>query len=124
MGVAVAAFGGLGALLYGGALPCAFARIFGMPCPGCGSTRSVRAFVRGDLDGVLQHNPFGLLMAAVLGVFVVQALVSVFVRGDYRDVGSGRVGLGAKYALIVVAVLEVLLWIARFGGAFGGPVPV
>jgi hypothetical protein len=29
-----------------------------------------------------------------------------------------------KRGIVVIAALELVLWIARFFGAFGGPVPV
>jgi hypothetical protein len=113
-----------GLLLYAKAIPCVFAHVFHVPCPGCGSTRAVVALVHGDLDGVVRYNPLGPVLAALLGVFGVQALVSVFVRGDFRDAGEGRLGAVLKYGIFVVAGLEIVLWVARFFGLFGGPVPV
>jgi hypothetical protein len=118
---------GLGAafaLLYAGAVPCVFARVLHLPCPACGSTRAVLAFVRGDLDGVFRTNPLGPVAAVLLGVFAVQAVASVVRRGDFQAVGEGRIGAISKRALAAVVALEIALWIARFFGAFGGPVPV
>ena len=114
----------LAALLYAKGIPCAFARIFHTPCPGCGSTRSVVALLQGDLDGALHYNFIGPVMAVLVAALAVQSLVSVLVHGDFRDAGAGRVGLVVKRGLLVVLVLEVALWLARFFGAFGGPVPV
>ncbi len=121
---AVVLLGVLGALLYAKAIPCAFAKIFHTPCPGCGSTRSAVALLHGDLDGVLHYNPLGPVMAMLIGVLAVQALGSVLVHGDFRGVAEGRVGSFVKRGVILVAALEVVLWVARFFGAFGGPVPV
>lgn len=123
-GLAVGLFGLFGVLLSAQAIPCSFARLFHTPCPGCGSTRAVLALVHGDLHGVLHYNPFGPVMALLIGVLGLQSFVSVLLHGDFRDAGAGRAGLLVKRGVFVVVVLEVLLWGLRFCGAFGGPVPV
>jgi hypothetical protein len=119
-----ALFGVLAGLLYAKAVPCVFARLFHLPCPGCGSTRAVLALLGGDLHGVLRFNPFGPVIALLLGTFAVQAIVSAARHGDFRDVGAGRFGPVLRIAAFVIAGAEIALWIARFFGAFGGPVPV
>ncbi|MBX3207330.1 MAG: DUF2752 domain-containing protein [Labilithrix sp.] len=122
--LAVALAGLVGTLLYAKAIPCAFASLFHTPCPGCGSTRAVLALAHGDLDGALRYNAVGPVMALFIGIFAVQAFVSVLVHGDLRDAGEGRLGFVVKRGIFVLFALEVLLWIARLFGAFGGPVPV
>jgi len=119
--VGLAAFG---TLLWAKAIPCGFATVTHHPCPGCGSTRAVLALVHGDLRGVFETNPFGPVMAGILGVLVVQTILSMLRDGDFRGVASGRSGRILTRLVIVVASLETLLWIARFCGAFGGPVAV
>jgi hypothetical protein len=116
--------GVLGGLLYAKAIPCAFARFFHTPCPGCGSTRAVLALIHGDLHGVLHYNPFGPVMAVLLGVLGVQAFASILTHGDFRGAGEGRVGLMVKRGIFIVIAFELALWIARFFGVLGGPVPV
>ena len=117
-------FAVLGGLLSAKAVPCAFAKMFHLPCPGCGSTRAVLALLHGDVDSMVRFNPIGPAAAVLIGVLVVQAFASVLARGDFRAVGEGRIGLVVKRGLVAVVVLEVLVWIARFLGAFGGPLPV
>jgi len=123
-GLTLLGLGVMLALLAAGALPCLFARFTHLPCPACGSTRAVLALVRGDLTGVLQMNPLGPVAAVLLGALGVQALASVLVRGDFHALGAGPVGRSMTRALVAVVVLQIALWIARFFGAFGGPVPV
>ena len=113
-----------GTLLWAKAVPCAFATLTHRPCPGCGSTRSVLALAHGDLEGVLRTNPFGPFMAAVLGVLVYQAITSMLFDGDFRRVAGGRSGKVLTRIVVVIVGLQTVLWIARFCGAFGGPVPV
>jgi hypothetical protein len=119
-----ALFGVLALLLYAKAVPCVFARLFHLPCPGCGSTRAVLALLAGDVHGVLRFNPFGPAIALLLAAFGMQAVLSAARHGDFRDVGAGRLGRVLRVAAIVVAGAEVIVWIARFFGALGGPVPV
>lgn len=50
--------------LYNMSLPflgCLFYKLTGLPCPACGSTRSVTAFLFGDYRGAFTINPLGLL---------------------------------------------------------------
>jgi Protein of unknown function (DUF2752) len=43
---------------------CWFRRATGLPCPGCGLSRSVVALARGDLAASLAFHPFGPLVLA------------------------------------------------------------
>ncbi|MCW5817096.1 MAG: DUF2752 domain-containing protein [Labilithrix sp.] len=101
-----------------------FARLTHQPCPGCGSTRAVLALLHGDLHGVLTNNPFGPAVALLVGALAAQCFVSILRWGDLREAVTGRAGAVMKRLFIALFVLEVALWIARFFGMFGGPVPV
>ena len=46
--------------------PCAFHELFGLYCPGCGSTRALRRIMRGDLIGAFRYNPALILLSPVL----------------------------------------------------------
>jgi hypothetical protein len=123
-GLTAALFALLGGLLYLKAIPCAFARAFHRPCPGCGSTRAVIALLHGEWAEVFRTNPFGPVMAVLIGLLAVQSIVSLLVHGDFRAAGEGVLGRIIKRGVFVVAALEIALWVARWFGAFGGPVPV
>lgn len=123
VGLYLLAYSAVFALLATKSLPCAFARLTHLPCPGCGSTRSVLALVSGNLDGFLHGNPFGVPMAMIAGALALDSLRSVFLYGDFKGMDM-RLGKLLMRGVLVVAVLECALWIARFFGAFGGPVPV
>jgi len=122
--VTFAVLAGVLSLLWLSAVPCGFARMTHHPCPGCGSTRAVLCLAHGDFAGIFRFNPFGPVMAILLGGLAVQAIHSMLVRGDLGHVGEGRVGQILKRGVMVVAILEFALWIARFFGALGGPVEV
>lgn len=102
---------------------CPFAIITRHPCPGCGLTRATLALAHGHVMEALHYHPLVLVMSpVVLGAFSINAL-SYITRGRWAASESAqgrwitRIGL-----VLVVAMLGV--WIARFLGAFGGPVPV
>jgi hypothetical protein len=116
-------YAGVFLLLATKSVPCGFAKMFHTPCPGCGSTRAVIALATGNVDAFLHANPFGILMAIFAGALAVDSLRSVLLHGDFTGM-DGRVGKIVMRGVAVVAVLEVVLWIARFFGAFHGPVAV
>src|SRR5262245_47796627 len=49
---------------------CPLLTITGIPCPFCGMTRSVVAFMHGDIVGSLRFNPAGILVVA-LAIFLI-----------------------------------------------------
>lgn len=70
---------------------CPFKRVTTLPCPSCGSTRSVIALISGDLQKALLINPLGFLIAAVLLVLPFWLLYDLILKKDtflkfYRDV--------------------------------------
>jgi hypothetical protein len=111
-------------LLTAAQVPCGFARIVHLPCPGCGSTRAMLALASGDLAGLLRYNPLAPFMTLLVVALAGQAFASVLATGTFRRVGDGAIGLLVSRGVMVIAALEVLVWIARFGGFLGGPVPV
>ncbi len=114
----------LALLLYAKGVPCFFAHAFHTPCPGCGSTRAVLCLLHGDIPGVLRMNVVAPFAAFLIGLVGVQGIVSMLEHGDFRDVGEGRLGYLLKRLLLLAAIVEIVVWIARFFGAFGGPVSV
>lgn len=57
---------------------CAFRRVTGIPCPGCGMTRAMAALARGELVAALHLHPFAplvLAQAAALWAKVGEALL-------------------------------------------------
>jgi len=82
------------------------------------------ALASGDLHGLVRYNPLAPFMTALIVVLALQALASLLATGTFRRVGDGIVGLVVSRGMLVVAALEVVLWVARFGGFLGGPVPV
>jgi hypothetical protein len=118
----LSAFAGFAILLE--APLCPTATLLGVPCPGCGLTRATFALLHGDLQGALRLHPLAPLLAPLF----VGALFSValgYVAGPDRRLP--RLPIPKRFVtpagwLLLVLVLGV--WLSRFFGAFGGPVPV
>jgi len=49
---------------------CLVQRLFGIPCPGCGISHSVLAFLGGDVGGALTLNPVGPVLLVALAIQV------------------------------------------------------
>ena len=45
---------------------CLIKHVTNIPCPSCGSTRSVISFTKGDFIGALKFNPIGYLVAIIM----------------------------------------------------------
>jgi hypothetical protein len=45
---------------------CFIKAITGIPCPSCGTTRSIICLARGDVYGAVKMNPLGLVSAAIM----------------------------------------------------------
>ena len=97
---------------------CLTAALTGLPCPGCGLSRAGEALVSGDLVTAMQFNPLAPLIVPIAAVG--------FVHGAVRYVVFGRTNYARWVPWAVGALLAalVVVWIARFFGAFGGPVAV
>ena len=87
---------------------CPFRAWSGLPCPGCGLTRSVVALAQGDLAGSLHFHPLGT--AVVLALLTVAAAELVLaVRRFYAGQASGS---PSTAALLDRAARGPLPWVA------------
>jgi len=120
----LAGLGTFGFLLVSVHVPCGFARMFHTPCPGCGSTRAMLALFSGDVASMIRFNPLAPFMSALVALLAAQALASVFTTGTLRRTGDGAIGQVVSRGVLLVAAVQVALWLARFAGFLGGPVPV
>ena len=105
---------------------CPLAGSMGVPCPGCGLTRATLALLHGDVRAALHFHPLVLLLTPLI-IGVVGVAAWELLRGSDQKsraaalFGNGRV---VSIAAAVLLVLTVSVWLARFAGYLGGPVPV
>jgi hypothetical protein len=113
-----------------GALPtalgwqkCVVATLLHRPCPGCGMTRAMQLLAAGHVQASLRMHPLAVPVLLAGSIFVASTVWTTFRTGSPVTVYASRVGRVAIGLLAVVYVAAVLLWILRWFGFFGGPVP-
>ena len=108
---------------------CPLAELVGVPCPGCGLSRAALALAMGDVPGALGLHPLAPVILPWVGLMAAGALLRGVDGESVTPVASRARPLSAltraaDRAAPLLLVLLVGVWVARFLGAFGGPVPV
>ncbi len=57
-------------------------KITTLPCPSCGSTRSMKAILKGDLAGGYSWNPVGYILLSLLAILPWWLLYDVLLKRD------------------------------------------
>jgi hypothetical protein len=99
--------------------PCPVRLVFGVPCPTCGITRATRLVVHGELGAATRMHPLVWLAVPVVAAFLVVEALGYVRTGAW---GASERVRGSGVVMLVTAGLLFALWVARFLGAFGGPV--
>ncbi len=92
---------------------CIVKHVTGIPCPSCGSTRSVLSILKGDFWNAAWWNPFGFLITIILLV------VPVWLTVDYRSNRSSlfefylhaEAFLQRKYVAAFAILIVIANWI-------------
>ena len=118
------ALGALLSLAGTGILKCPVALLFHAPCPGCGATRSAWALLALDPVGALRWNVVALLNIAIMALLWVRGIVLIAREGNPGRIFADPIGKPLVLAFCGVWVIELLYWLLRFAGLFGGPCPI
>jgi len=84
-------------------------------------TRAARCALRGDFAGATHMHPLWLVVLPAITFAIVAEIRGYFRTGAWGGAMSSR---ATKPVTLVLVALLVALWVARFFGAFGGPVSV
>jgi hypothetical protein len=98
---------------------CPVQLVTGHPCPTCGITRAMHLALRGDFAGATRLHPLVWLAVPVVALFVSVELIGYVRTGEW---GTSRTMRGSNALMLATASLLFALWVARFGGLFGGPI--
>jgi len=98
---------------------CPTAALLRQPCPGCGITRASSALAHGDLEGAMSLNPVSPVVVPLAAALALYGLLAYVFTG--RSPMNERVPMTLGIAL---SAALTLVWVLRWFGAFGGPVPV
>jgi hypothetical protein len=98
---------------------CPMLLVTGLPCPTCGITRALRLALHGDLAGATRMHPLWFVVVLACVGVAVWEIVTQWREGRWGGALDRR---SVQSVLGVIAVALVVVWAARFTGAFGGPV--
>lgn len=92
---------------------CLFKRITGIPCPSCGSTRSVLSIMNGDFITAVLWNPFGLIIMSFLIMAPLWILYDIVLHKDslLQAYNRTEIFLRRKWIAIPLILLVILNWI-------------
>ena len=92
---------------------CLFKQVTGIPCPSCGSTRSVLSLLRGDFAGALFWNPFGILIMLILIISPAWMIYDIVLRKEslYIFYNRSEQFFKRKWIAIPAIILVLLNWI-------------
>ncbi len=98
-----------------GAPTCLMRIVTGLPCPGCGMTRSWVHLAHGDVAAAFQYNLFGPVAMAMAAGIVVYTVVALLRRGRPErllevvnpKILLGLVGVWLAYSVIRIVSLSM-----------------
>jgi Protein of unknown function (DUF2752) len=123
-GVVAAAWGVAALPVALGWQQCAVARLLHEPCPGCGMTRAVRLLLDGQVTASLRLHPLAVPVLLVGTLFMGATVWTTLAEGSPLHIHETRLGKATLVAMVVVYGAALVLWVLRWFGLFGGPVPV
>jgi hypothetical protein len=95
----------------GGFVICLLRRATGLPCPGCGLTRSFCAIAKGQVDRSFHFHALGPVLFAMACVYWLRGIAAVSGLAGPVDRFDGFV---ARYRIGVIVVVAMLVaWIVK-----------
>jgi hypothetical protein len=103
-----------------GIILCYFRSLTGLPCPGCGLTRSLCAIAKGAMLRSFEYHPFGPLLFLIAMVMWFRAIAELIYRKTVIITLTER----TKHRLISVGIIFLcLFWCFRIGYTLWHPNP-
>ena len=92
---------------------CIFKNITNIPCPSCGTTRSVILLLQGDIINSLLYNPFGIIVSTIMLVTPFWLGIDLLTKGDSLFSFYNRIeSIPKKPGIAVLLIVLVLInWI-------------
>src|SRR5580700_4327229 len=93
-----------------GVARCPSARWLHVACPGCGMTRAIHLFVRGDLAASIAMNPLAVPISLSLFAVALATVLLTLERGSPLSLFESRPARAAVISFVVLEVLSVVVW--------------
>ncbi len=92
---------------------CLIKSISGVPCPSCGTTRSILELLDGHFITSLQWNPMGLIVLLIMVISPVWILIDLLFKKEsfLRFYGRAENQLKSKWIAIPAIGLVIINWI-------------
>lgn len=95
---------------------CPFHALTGLPCPGCGMTRSVICLMHGHLHDAVYFHPLGPVAAIALIAWAAFGLVQ-----PNKDADAEHSRTAMRFAAALSLVVVTVVWCARLAHLLPGP---
>lgn len=92
---------------------CMIKHVTSIPCPSCGSTRSVLSLLEGDLVDALLINPFGIVIVLILVIAPLWLALDLFTKRDslFKHYHKAEKLLKSPSLSIPLVLLVVANWV-------------
>lgn len=92
--------------------PCLFKNVTSLPCPACGTTRSVSEIVKGNITKATIINPLGLIVAAFMVIAPFWIIFDVATKKDslHKSYLKFETALKIRWVAITLITLIALNW--------------
>lgn len=92
---------------------CIIKHVTNVPCPSCGSTRSVLALLHGHISEALYWNPIGLILALIMIIIPVWLTIDVSIGKEtlLNVYKRAEVLLKQRTVAVPATLLIILNWI-------------
>lgn len=87
-------------------MECSMKRLFGIPCPGCGGTRSLISLFRGDIVKSIYYNAFATYGCIVYLIYFISQTLQRCTRGRIQGI---KFKVWYLYLGIVILVVQYVL---------------
>jgi hypothetical protein len=98
---------------------CLFRHVTGIPCPSCGSTRSVLSLLHGNIADALELNPLGIVIAFIMAVLPLWIIIDIIFRKKtlYEFYSLAERWLRRPAIAVPLILLLLINWIWNIGKA-------
>lgn len=85
-------------------ITCLFKRIFGISCPACGLTRSIRALLKLDIITSFKYNIFGPIVFVIF-ITLILFMIKDIIKNENKTIKYMSKYLGKYYYVVIICLI-------------------